>query len=210
MLAKIRDIRKRANRQCNLNDFYNFASRSDHKIMRKLTTGELGRPTECQVRELPRIPVVVVLDNVRSMNNVGSFFRTCDAFAVERLVLCGITGTPPDREIHKTALGAEQTVPWTYFPRTEEAVRELCEAGYTVVAVEQVSGAVELDRFRPDEAKKYVLVFGNEVDGVSQGVVDMCADAIEIPQAGAKHSLNVAVSGGVVLWPFFCTFRKLL
>ncbi len=178
--------------------------------MRKLSSDQLGRPSAESCRELPKIPVTVVLDNVRSLNNVGSFFRTCDAFAVERLVLCGITGTPPDREIHKTALGAELTVPWAYFPKTEEAVAGLREEGYTLLASEQVSGAAMLDRFRPDVTKKYALVFGNEVDGVAQGVIDLCDGAIEIPQAGAKHSLNVAVSGGVVLWPFFCVFRKLL
>ena len=178
--------------------------------LRKLAVGELGRASVDEVARGPRIPAVVVLDNVRSLNNVGSFFRTCDAFAVERLVLCGITGAPPDREIHKTALGAEQTVPWTHTPKTEEAVRELREAAYTLVAVEQVSGADMLDGFVPDTSKKYALIFGNEVDGVAQVVVDLCDGAIEIPQSGAKHSLNVAVSGGVVLWPFFCAFRKLL
>jgi tRNA G18 (ribose-2'-O)-methylase SpoU len=179
-------------------------------IMRKLTMDELGRPSAADVAGLAKIPVVVVLDNVRSLNNVGSFFRTCDAFAVEILVLCGITGSPPDREIHKTALGAEQTVSWQRFETTVEAVKRLREEGYSPIAVEQVAGAVSLDDFRPEAAKKYALIFGNEVDGVAQDVIDMCAEAIEIPQAGAKHSLNVAVSGGVVLWTFFCAFRKLL
>lgn len=176
--------------------------------MRKLTMEELRRATEEEAREMARIPVVVVLDNVRSLNNVGSFFRTCDAFAVERLILCGITGTPPDREIHKTALGAELTVPWVYFAKTVDAVGELRAEGYVVLAAEQVSGAAMLDEFVPDVTRKYALVFGNEVEGVAQSVVDLCDGAIEIPQAGAKHSLNVAVSGGVVLWPFFCVFRK--
>jgi tRNA G18 (ribose-2'-O)-methylase SpoU len=171
---------------------------------------ELGRPSAAEVAGLAKIPVVVVLDNVRSLNNVGAFFRTCDAFAVERLVLCGITGTPPDREIHKTALGAELTVPWAYFQKTEDAVSLLREEGRTVLAVEQVEGAVMLDRFSPDGTGRYALVFGNEVEGVAQGAIEMCDGAIEIPQAGAKHSLNVAVSGGVVLWPFFCVFRKLV
>jgi tRNA G18 (ribose-2'-O)-methylase SpoU len=171
---------------------------------------ELARPTAEEALTQARIPVTVVLDGVRSLNNVGSFFRTCDAFAVGRLVLCGITGTPPDREIHKTALGAEQTVPWTYNKSTTDAVGQLRSAGHTVLAVEQVAGATMLDEFEVDGAKNYALVFGNEVDGVSQEVVDLCDGAIEIPQAGAKHSLNVAVSGGVVLWPFFCSFRKQL
>ena len=178
--------------------------------MRKLSMAELGRPAMSEAVGLPKMPVVVVLDNVRSLHNVGSFFRTCDAFAVERLVLCGITGAPPDREIHKTALGAEQTVLWVRFATTEEAVGWLTDEGYTPVAVEQVRGARKLDRFRPDPSRRYALVFGNEVDGVSQGALDLCADAIEIPQAGTKHSLNVAVSGGVVLWRFFCAFRKVL
>ncbi|MDR2912585.1 MAG: TrmH family RNA methyltransferase [Alistipes sp.] len=176
--------------------------------MRKLSTESLGRPSPEEVARLPKIPVTVVLDNVRSLNNVGSLFRTCDAFAVERLVLCGITGTPPDREIHKTALGAELIVPWRHFAKTEEAVEWLRAEGCVVVAVEQVEGAAMLDGFVPDLAKRYALILGNEVDGVAQSVVDMCDGAIEIPQAGAKHSLNVAVSGGVVLWPFFCAFRK--
>jgi tRNA G18 (ribose-2'-O)-methylase SpoU len=176
--------------------------------MRKLDVGELGRASAEEVGKLPRIPVVVVLDNVRSLNNVGSFFRTCDAFAVERLMLCGITGTPPDREIHKTALGAEQTVPWMHFRQTEEAVGLLRDEGYTLLAVEQVSGAAMLDRFVPDTSLKYALIFGNEVEGVDQNIVDICDGAIEIPQAGTKHSLNVAVSGGVALWSFFCAFRK--
>lgn len=176
--------------------------------MRKLSASELGRPSVSEVGSLPRIPVVVVLDNVRSLNNVGSFFRTCDAFAVERLVLCGITGTPPDREIHKTALGAESTVPWSHFPHTTEALSALHSEGRTLLALEQVEGATMLDEFSPDVSRKYALVFGNEVDGVSQSVVNICDGAIEIPQSGAKHSLNVAVSGGVALWPFFCAFRQ--
>jgi tRNA G18 (ribose-2'-O)-methylase SpoU len=176
--------------------------------LRKLTTAELGRVSAEEAAAAPKMGVAVVLDNVRSLNNVGSFFRTCDAFAVDVLALCGITGSPPDREIHKTALGAEQTVPWIHFNTTPEAVNRLREEGYTPVAVEQVEGAVMLDHFRPDPAKRYALVFGNEVDGVDQQVIDLCDEAIEIPQAGTKHSLNVAVSGGVVLWPFFCAFRK--
>jgi tRNA G18 (ribose-2'-O)-methylase SpoU len=178
--------------------------------MRKLDVAELGRASAEDMARRPRIPVAVVLSGVRSLNNVGSFFRTCDAFVVERLVLCGITGTPPDREIHKTALGAEQTVPWVHFQSAEEALKALRAEGRVLVAVEQVSGAMMLDEFTVDTSLKYALVFGNEVDGVPQSVVDLCDGAIEIPQAGAKHSLNVAVSGGVALWPFFCAFRKLL
>ncbi len=151
--------------------------------------------------------VVVVLDGVRSANNVGSFFRTCDAFAVERLVLCGITGTPPSAEIHKTALGAEQTMAWEYVRSAVEAVRTLRAEGYVAVAVEQVGGAVLLQDLEVDADGKYALVFGNEVDGVSSEVVAECSCAVEIPQSGMKKSLNVAVAGGVVLWYFYARSR---
>ena len=172
--------------------------------MRKITNEELMRPSVEEFVEMEKMPVVVVLDNVRSMQNVGSFFRTGDAFAVEKIILCGITATPPARDIHKTALGAEMTVRWEYAEKTTEAVMRLKEEGYRVLAVEQVEGAVMLNDFRPDEGAKYALVFGNEVAGVEQQVVDLADGAIEIPQVGTKHSLNVSVSGGVVLWNFFC------
>ena len=152
---------------------------------------------------MEKLPLTVVLDNVRSMQNVGAFFRTGDAFAVEQILLCGITATPPARDIHKTALGAEQTVAWSYYPTTLEAVEQLRTQGYTLLAVEQVEGAVMLDQLEVDPAAKYALVFGNEVLGVDQAVVDRCDGAIEIPQIGTKHSINVSVSGGVVLWEFF-------
>ena len=172
--------------------------------MRKITNEELGRPTAEEFALRERMPVTVVLDNVRSAQNVGAFFRTGDAFAVERIVLCGITATPPSREIHKTALGAEQTVAWEYVESTEACIDALHAGGWTVLAVEQVEGAAMLDTFRPEAGRKYALVFGNEVDGVSQSAVDRCDGALEIPQAGTKHSINVSVSGGVVLWSFFC------
>ena len=175
--------------------------------MRKTTNEELGRPTPEAYAALEKLPVTVVLDNVRSMQNVGSFFRTCDAFGIERLVLCGITAVPPARDIHKTALGAELTVPWSYSESTEDCIAALHEQGYRVYAVEQVHGAAMLDDFRPEAGCRYALVFGNEVDGVSQAAVDCCDGAIEIPQMGVKHSLNVAVSGGVVLWNFFWQIR---
>lgn len=171
--------------------------------MKKIPNSALGRLTAEEYAHAVKIPVVVVLDNVRSMNNVGSFFRTCDAFSIERILLCGITGTPPDREIHKTALGAENTVSWNYYKEASDAVCDLIAEHYIPVAVEQVEGAVMLNRFSPAKDKKYALVFGNEVSGVAQDVVDMCHCAVEIPQAGTKHSLNVSVSGGVVLWHFF-------
>ena len=171
--------------------------------MRKITNDELGRLTPEQYTRAGKIPVVAVADNIRSLNNVGSLFRTCDAFTAERLVLCGISACPPHRDIHKTALGAENTVEWEYYPSAAEAVKDLAEAGYTVLAVEQAEGASMLQDFECGPDKKYALVFGNEVAGVSQQVMDLCDGAIEIPQAGTKHSLNVAVSAGVVLWHFF-------
>lgn len=174
--------------------------------MKKTTNEELHRPSAEEFARMDKMPVTVVLDNVRSMNNVGSFFRTCDAFAVERLLLCGITGTPPAREIHKTALGAENTVAWQHVPNTLDAIRSLHDEGYEVLAVEQAEGATMLNNFTIQSDKRYALIFGNEVDGVSQDVCDACNGAIEIPQAGTKHSLNVAVSGGAVLWQIFATY----
>ena len=180
--------------------------------MRKIYNHELNRPTPEQYAASEKLPVTAVLDNVRSALNVGSFFRTCDAFAIERIALCGITATPPDREIHKTALGAELTVEWNRYATTTECIEQLKNEGYTVLAIEQVENSVMLQNLGEliDSAandKKYALVFGNEVDGVSQQAVDMCDGAIEIPQAGTKHSLNVSVAGGVVLWNFFCRLR---
>ncbi|MBO5771627.1 MAG: RNA methyltransferase [Alistipes sp.] len=175
--------------------------------MRKITNEELGRPSIEEFSKQQKMPVVVVLDNVRSAQNVGSFFRTGDAFAVERVALCGITATPPSREIHKSSLGAEFSVAWQHFATTVECVQSLKSEGYTIVAIEQVEGAAMLDEFAPQVGKKYALVFGNEVEGVAQEVVDMCDSAIEIPQLGTKHSLNVSVSGGVVLWKFFENLR---
>lgn len=178
--------------------------------MRKITNEELHRPSVEEFSQMQRIPVVVVLDNVRSAQNVGAFFRTSDAFAIERIALCGITATPPSRDIHKTALGAEFTVEWRHYDSTADCVAELKEAGYTALAIEQVEGAVMLDRLQVDLSARYALIFGNEVAGVDQAVVDMCDGAIEIPQAGTKHSINVSVAGGVVLWPFFNAMRELL
>lgn len=175
--------------------------------MRKISNEELGRPTVEEYAALEKMPVAVVLDNVRSQQNVGAFFRTADAFAAERIALCGITACPPSRDIHKTALGAELTVPWDYFPSTEECIGRLRSEGYRVYAVEQVEGAAMLGAFRAEPGVKYALVFGNEVAGVGQQAVDLCDGAIEIPQAGVKHSLNVSVSAGVVLWDFFRQIR---
>ena len=167
--------------------------------MRKITNEELGRPSPEEFAAMEKMPVTVVLDNVRSAQNVGAFFRTGDTFAVERIALCGITAVPPSRDIHKTALGAEMTVPWSHHASTVGCIAQLRAEGYAVYAVEQVEGAVM--------GVKYALVFGNEVDGVGQEAVDLCDGAVEIPQAGTKHSVNVSVSGGVVLWSFFCQIR---
>ena len=176
--------------------------------MKKTTNAELGRPSVEEFRKMEKMPVVVVLDNVRSAQNVGAFFRTGDAFAVEKIALCGITATPPSRDIHKSSLGAEFSVKWDYFATTVECVQQLKNEGYTIVAIEQIAESVMLDKFEPQEGVKYALVFGNEVEGVAQAVVDICDAAIEIPQLGTKHSLNVSVSGGVVLWKFFENFLK--
>lgn len=178
--------------------------------MRKITNEELHRPSVDEFATMGRIPVVVVLDNVRSAQNVGAFFRTSDAFAIERVALCGITATPPSRDIHKTALGAELTVEWSHYDSTVECVTALKAEGYKLLAIEQVEGAVMLDELVVEENCRYALVFGNEVAGVDQQVVDICDGAIEIPQAGTKHSINVSVAGGVVLWPFFMAMRSKL
>jgi tRNA G18 (ribose-2'-O)-methylase SpoU len=168
--------------------------------MRKLLVSELERITPEEYRLAGKRGVVVVLDNVRSLNNVGSVFRTSDAFMVEAVYLCGITGTPPHREINKTALGATESVPWRYFKETHEAVSLLREEGYTIIAVEQAEGSVKLDSFQTVPGAKYAVAFGHEIDGVTQKVIDMCDICIEIPQYGTKHSLNIAVTAGIVLW----------
>lgn len=171
--------------------------------MRKLKITELNRLTPEAFKESRKIPLVVVLDHVRSLNNVGSVFRTSDAFRVECIYLCGITACPPHAEIHKTALGAEDTVEWKYFKDTLEAVENLRQAGYEICAVEQAEGSVMLDKLLLDRNRKYAVVFGNEVKGVQQCVVDNCDMCIEIPQYGTKHSLNVSVTAGIVIWDFF-------
>lgn len=174
--------------------------------MRKVTNEELNRPTIEQFAKQEKIAVVVVLDNIRSAQNIGAIFRSSDAFAVEHIALCGITATPPSRDIHKSALGAEMSVEWSHYPTTVECVEHLRDKGYTTLAIEQVEGATMLQNIRFESDKKYALVFGNEVLGVDQEVVDMCDGAIEIPQAGTKHSINVSVAGGVVLW---CAYQQL-
>lgn len=167
----------------------------------------MGRLSAPDFKVAPKTPLVVVLDNVRSLNNIGSIFRTCDAFAVERIILCGISQTPPSAEIHKTALGAEETVEWEYFESTLEAVKALKGRGYKVCCLEQVFGSISLEEFKPSDSEKYAFVAGHEVDGVQQSVVDACDFCLEIPQAGTKHSLNVAVSAGIAIWHFFSSLK---
>lgn len=168
--------------------------------MRKLLNKELDRKTLEQYRETDKSPFVIVLDNVRSQSNVGSIFRTADAFLTQAVYLCGITSCPPHREIQKTALGATESVSWKYFKTTSEAINELKKNGYTIVAVEQVEGSIELQNLEIAENKKYALIFGHEVNGVEQEVVNMCDLCVEIPQFGTKHSFNIAISVGIVLW----------
>lgn len=174
---------------------------------RKLKVTEMGRLTVEEFRRAEKMPLVVVLDNVRSMYNVGSVFRTSDAYRVEHIVLCGITGRPPHPEIHKTALGAEDAVAWTYCADAHEAVQRLKNDGYTVFAVEQAEGSIDLSQLQAAQYKiqgrKLAVVFGNEVKGVQQSVVDLCDHCLELPQFGTKHSLNVATTAGIVIWEFF-------
>lgn len=174
-------------------------------MIRKLKTLEMNRITVEEYQSAEKMPLVVVLDNVRSMHNVGSVFRTCDAFRAEGVVLCGITATPPQNEIHKTALGAEESVGWQYTEDTCEAVRRLQAEGYTVLAVEQCEGSTMLPLTHADiitPEKKYAVVLGNEVHGVQQEVINLCDGCLEIPQFGTKHSLNVSVTAGIIIWEF--------
>jgi 23S rRNA (guanosine2251-2'-O)-methyltransferase len=176
--------------------------------MRKLANAELNRKSVEDYKKTKKIPVTVVLDNVRSLNNIGSVFRTCDAFMIESLFLCGITATPPHREIHKTALGATESVRWQYIEDTKDAVSFLRSAGYVICAVEQTDCSIMLNDFRLVPGEKYAFIFGHEIHGVDQEVVNACNLSIEIPQLGTKHSINVAVSAGIVLWEVFRYYIK--
>ncbi len=169
-------------------------------MFRKKLNEELGRLSIDEFRNADKAPLALVLDNVRSQHNIGSAFRTCDAFRVGRICLCGISATPPTPEIHKAALGAEFSVAWEHFDTALEAVQKLREEGYLIVSVEQADDATMLQDFQPEPGKRYALVFGNEVKGVAQEVVDASDLCLEIPQYGTKHSLNVSVSIGIVLW----------
>ena len=168
--------------------------------MRKLKVTEMNRLSLTEFHVSDKFPLVVVLDHVRSLYNVGSVFRTSDAFRLQGVCLCGITATPPHPEIHKTALGAEDSVEWKYFEKTEDAVAMLKEQGYTVLAIEQCEGSTMLQDFKYEKERKYAIVLGNEVKGVQQQIVDSCDGCIEIPQYGTKHSMNVSVTAGIVIW----------
>ena len=171
--------------------------------MRKLKITELERLTQEDFKHAAKTPLIVVLDNIRSLHNVGSVFRTADAFLLEKVFLCGITASPPHAEIHKTALGAENTVEWVYFKDTCDALNHLKAEGYCVLAIEQAEGSVSLNDLMLEKDKKYAVVFGNEVKGVQQEAIDICNGCIEIPQFGTKHSLNVSVTAGIIIWEFF-------
>lgn len=170
--------------------------------MRKLNVLEMNRLTVEEFKAARKLPLVVVLDNVRSLHNVGSVFRSCDAFRIEAVYLCGITATPPSAEIHKTALGAEDSVSWKYYESTLDAVEELKQKGYFVYSIEQVEGSENMAKISLDTSKRYAVVLGNEVKGVEQAVVNASDSCLEIPQLGTKHSLNVSVTAGIVVWEF--------
>lgn len=175
--------------------------------MRKLKTEELGRVGIDDFKKQEKLPLVVILDNVRSMHNIGSIFRTSDGFAIEKIYLCGITAQPPHREIEKTALGATQSIEWAYSADVCDAIKELKNDGYTIIAIEQAENSTMLNNYDPDNSKKYALIFGNEVNGVSDEAMKLIDTCIEIPQFGTKHSFNIVVSAGIVLWDFFAKLK---
>lgn len=191
----------------NISDIYEYICNVYNCDMRKLKITELNRLSVEEFKESEKIPLVVVLDNIRSLHNIGSVFRTSDAFRVANICLCGITAIPPQPEIHKTALGAEDSVSWTYFKDTLDAVKYLRENNFEIYSIEQVEGSIMLEDFIPQKNKKYAIIFGNEVKGVRQDVVDISDGCIEIPQYGTKHSLNVSVTSGIVIWDLFCKLR---
>ena len=169
--------------------------------MRKLSMEELNRLSKEDFEKAEKLPIIIVLDNIRSLSNVGAFFRTADAFRIEELLLCGITARPPHREIHKTALGADETMKWRYFETTEAACRQLKEEGYRIFAVEQIEGSIPMQDY--EFSKQTAFVLGNEVEGVSEEALPYCEGAIELPQVGTKHSINVSVCAGIVMWKAF-------
>ena len=171
--------------------------------MRKLENRELERKSVEDFKEAKKTPIIIILDDIRSLHNIGSVFRTADAFLIEKIYLCGITATPPNKEIHKTALGATETVTWEYQKDILNVINSLKKEGVSVFAIEQVENSIFLQDFKIDKTKKYALVFGNEVYGVGQKAIELCDGTIEIPQLGTKHSLNISVSTGIVVWDLF-------
>ena len=171
--------------------------------MKKLKNSELSRLSIEEFKNSSKTPVIVILDNIRSAHNVGSVFRTCDAFLIDKIILCGITAIPPNKEIRKTALGSSESVDWRYYKNTEEVIMKLKKEDYQIIAVEQVNKSIKLESFRPENEKKYAIIFGNEIKGISQKIIDNSDSVIEIPQFGTKHSLNVSVSAGIVIWDVF-------
>ncbi len=176
--------------------------------MRKLENSELERKSVEDFKQSEKTPIILILDDIRSLHNIGSVFRTADAFLIEKIYLCGITATPPNKEIHKTALGATETVTWEHHKNVLEVIENLKSEDVLVYAIEQVENAIFLDNFQPDNSKKHALVFGNEVYGVSQEAIKLCDGTIEIPQLGTKHSLNISVSAGIVVWDLFQKMKK--
>lgn len=177
-------------------------------IVRKLKTAELNRISIAEFKSTDKIPLILVLDNVRSQNNIGSIFRTADAYLVKSIYLCGYTATPPNKEIHKTALGATDSVDWKYFGSTAEAVQELKQAGVKVFAIEQAENSISINDFSVDQPSEYAMILGNEVNGVDDEILEVCDGCIEIPQFGTKHSLNVSITAGIIIWDFFNKSRK--
>jgi tRNA G18 (ribose-2'-O)-methylase SpoU len=175
--------------------------------MRKLENSELERKSIADFKEAEKTPIIIILDDIRSLHNIGSVFRTADAFLIEKIYLCGITATPPNKEIHKTALGATETVTWEHHDNVLEVIENLKKDKVSVYAIEQVESSVFLQNFQVEKDKKYALVFGNEVFGVNQQAIEICDGTIEIPQLGTKHSLNISVSAGIVVWDFFKKMR---
>ena len=177
--------------------------------MRKLENSELDRKSISDFKEATKTPIIIILDDIRSLHNIGSVFRTADAFLIEKVYLCGITATPPNKEIHKTALGATETVAWEHHENILGVIENLKKENVAVFAIEQVEKSVFLNDFKVEMNKKYALVFGNEVFGVNQEAVKLCDGTIEIPQLGTKHSLNISVSAGIVVWDLFCKLNDL-
>lgn len=177
--------------------------------MRKLANSELERKNIDEFKEAQKTPIIIILDDIRSLHNIGSVFRTSDAFLIEKIYLCGITATPPNKEIHKTALGATDTVAWEYQKEVLTVIDQLRSENISIFAIEQVENSIMLNDFEVEKGKKYALIFGNEVKGVSQQAIEKCDGVIEIPQLGTKHSLNISVSAGIVVWDLFKKFTVL-